>query len=47
MVGGKSKEEGQVRVGVKPESRWRRMRGGNKPRIEYREREVSVLSNTK
>jgi len=46
-VDGKLKEEGQVRVGVGPGSRWRRMRGGNKLRIECIEREVSRLSDTK
>ena len=35
MVSRKLKEEGQMRVGVEPGSRWRRIRGGNKPRIEY------------
>jgi len=45
-VGGKPKEERQVRVGVGPGLRWRRMRGGNKLRIKCIEREVSRLSDT-
>ena len=46
MVGGKLKEEEQVRVDVGPESRWRRMRGGNKLRIKCIEREASRVSDT-
>jgi len=45
-VGGKSKGKGQVRVDVEPGSRWRRMRGRNKLRIEYIERQASRLSDT-
>jgi len=36
-----------MRVGVEPGSRWRRMRGENKPRTEYIKREASVLLDTK
>ena len=47
MVGGKLKEEGQVRVDMGPGSRWRRMRGEKKLRIECIEREISRLTDTK
>ena len=47
MVGEKSKEKGQVRVDVEPGSRWRRMRGENKLRIECIKREALRLADTK